>query len=77
MAHEANKIKGFADYDNVVGAGTAISTYLGVHMTLLYKGGTHLRRWTTKGEEELRTKETVTKRKLRNKKLRTILNVLK
>jgi hypothetical protein len=42
MVHEANEVKGFADYDNVFRAGTAISTYLSVNITLLYKGGTHL-----------------------------------
>jgi hypothetical protein len=37
--HEANKVKGFADYDNDFREGTAISTYLGVTVTLLYEGG--------------------------------------
>ena len=35
--HEASKVKGFAGYDNVFRAGTAISTYLGVNVTLCIK----------------------------------------
>jgi hypothetical protein len=42
MVHEANKVKGFADYANVFRAVTAIATYLGVNVTLLYKGGTQI-----------------------------------
>lgn len=37
--HDANKVKGFVDYDNVFRAGTAVSIYLCVDVTLLYKGG--------------------------------------
>jgi hypothetical protein len=51
MVHEANKAKGFVDYDNVFRVGTAISIYLGVNVTLLYKGGRQIY-----GDEQQRTK---------------------